>query len=62
MYAANSEQEVKMRELARRLRHDACDTSDAWYRCQMQIAALDLEAEAERLDRATWKPPLRALH
>lgn len=51
-----------MRELARRLRHDACDTSDAWYRCQMQIAALDLEAEAERLDRATWKPPLRALH
>ena len=50
MYAANSEQAVKMRELARRLRHDACDTSDAWYRCQMQIAALDLEAEAERLD------------
>ena len=62
MYAANSEQAVKMRDLARRLRRDAVDTCDSWYRCQMQNAALDLETEADRLDRAPAAPDLRRLH
>lgn len=62
MYAENTEQAVKMRALARRLRHDADDTCDTWYRCQMQIAALDLEAEADRLERDAWRLPPRCLH
>ena len=62
MYTTISEQAVKMREIARRLRHDADDTSDNWYRCQMQIAALDLEAEADRLERASWRPLPRLVH
>jgi hypothetical protein len=62
MYASNSEQAVKMRELALRLRHGAGETRDSWYRCQMEIAAQDLEAEAEKLERAGWMPPPRRLH
>ena len=62
MYAESSEQAVKMRDLARRLRHDAEETRDSWYRCQMQIAALDLESAADRLDRAGWMLPLPRPH
>jgi hypothetical protein len=62
MYAANPEQAVKMRDLARKLRHDAGETRDSWYRCQMQIAALDLEAAADRLERAAWRQALRRAH
>ena len=57
MYAENPEQAVKMRALARRLRQDAEETRDSWYRCQMQSAALDLEAAAERLERTGLAPP-----
>jgi hypothetical protein len=62
MYARNPEQAVKMRCIAQRLRHDADRTSDTWYRCHMQIAALDLEAEADRLERAAWRSGPRGLH
>jgi hypothetical protein len=62
MYAANSKQAVKMRGLARRLRHDAEGTSDSWYRCQFQLAALDLEAEADRLERTAWSEHELSLH
>jgi hypothetical protein len=62
MYTANSEQAVKMRGLARRLRHDADSTSDSWYRCQFHLAALDLEAEAERLERADCQQGRLSLH
>jgi len=58
MYAPNPEQAVKMRNLAQRLRHDADETCDTWYRCQMQVAALDLESAAEALERAPWLPSL----
>jgi hypothetical protein len=57
MYAGNHEQAVKMRRLARRLRQGAGETRDSYYRRMMQLAALDLEGEAERLERAGWCPP-----
>jgi hypothetical protein len=62
MYAANPKQAVKMRDLALRLRHDADGTTDTWYRCQMQVAAQDLEAEAERLERADFQQSDLSLH
>ena len=57
MYAANSEQAVKMRGLAQRMRRDAGETAGSYYRRMMQLAALDLEVAAERLERAGWQPP-----
>lgn len=54
MYAANSEQAVKMRGLARQLRHDAQETGDTFYRRLFQKAALELEGAAERLERDGW--------
>jgi hypothetical protein len=62
MYTGNSEQAVKMRGLARRLRDDADCTSDSWYRCQFHLAALDLEAEAERLERLDCRQSEFSLH
>jgi hypothetical protein len=53
MYAGNTEQAVKMRGLARRMRHDAEETVDSYYRRLFQDAARDLEREADRLERAS---------
>jgi hypothetical protein len=58
MYVANSEQAVKMRGLAQRMRHDAGETANSYYRRIMQLAALDLEIAAEKLERAGWAPHL----
>ena len=55
MYAGNPEQAVKMRGIARRLRQDARETADSYYRRIMQMAALELEGEAEKLERAGWR-------
>jgi hypothetical protein len=59
MYAANSEQAVKMRGLARRMRDGAAETAGSYYRRIMLGAALDLEGAAERLERAGWRPEPR---
>ncbi len=59
MYAANSEQAVKMRGLAQKMRHDARQTDDEFYRRLFQYAALDLEDAAERAERDCWQPPVR---
>jgi hypothetical protein len=59
MYAVNSEQAVKMRDLAQRLRRDLRETQDSYYRRMMLLAALDLEGAAENLERAGWKPEPR---
>jgi hypothetical protein len=42
-----------MRGLARRMRHDAEETVDSYYRRLFQDAARDLEREADRLERAS---------
>jgi hypothetical protein len=55
MYAANSEQAVKMRRLALKMRHEAQETDDLFYRCMFQNAAIDLESEAERVERKSWR-------
>ena len=60
MYAENPEQPVKMRELARRLRQDARETTDSFYRRLFHGAALELEGAAEGLERAGWKPGTEA--
>jgi hypothetical protein len=57
MYAANSEQAVKMRGLAQKIRHEAQETEGAHYRRMFENAALDLESAAERAERAGWRPP-----
>ena len=59
MYAANSEQAVKMRGLAQRMRQDAQETGDSYYRRMLQIAPLDLEGAAEKLERNGWQPATR---
>lgn len=59
MYAVISEQAVKMRGLARRMRHDAQKTGDSYYRRMLQLAALDLEDAAEKLDRGGWRAPIQ---
>ena len=59
MYAGNHEQAVKIRGIAGRLRRDAGETADSYYRRIMQLAALELEGEAERLERTGWRPRTR---
>ncbi|HJR55775.1 MAG TPA: hypothetical protein VJ798_04285 [Rhizomicrobium sp.] len=46
-----------MRGLAQRMRRDAGETADSYYRRMMQLAALELEGAAEGLERAGWQPP-----
>lgn len=45
------EQAIKLRALAARMRHDADETLLPVYRYKFEAAALDLEAQAERLER-----------
>lgn len=45
------EQAVKLRALAAKMRHDADDTMLPIYRCKFEAAALDLEVQADRLER-----------
>jgi len=52
MYASNSEQGVNARGLAQRMRERARETGDPFYRRMFEYAALDLESEAERRERA----------
>jgi hypothetical protein len=56
MYGAKCEKAVKMRGLARRMRHEAQQADDSFYRRLLQDAALELEGEAERLERTGWRP------
>ncbi len=56
MYVTNSEQGVKVRDLALQMRLRARETGDSFYRRLFQNAALDLEMEAERRERAAWRP------
>ena len=62
MYAANSEQAVKMRVLAAQMRGRIQETEDRYYRRLFQDAALDLESAADRLERDGWRPPPDSLH
>ncbi len=62
MYADNSEQAVKMRGLAQKLRHEAEETCDSFYRRMFQNAALDLEDAAAQAERGGWHPPVRGPH
>jgi hypothetical protein len=54
MYAENPKQAVKMRGFATRMREDARETTDKFYRRLFENAALDLEGEAEQMDRNCW--------
>lgn len=62
MYAANPEQAVNIRGLARKMRREARETDDLFYRRMFQYAALDLEGAAELAERAGWRPPLLRVH
>ena len=55
MYAINPEQGVNVRCLASQMRDRALETGDPFYRRLFQYAALDLEVEAERQERADWQ-------
>ena len=59
MYVVISEQAVKMRGLARRMRHDAREIRDSYYRRMLEIVALDLGGAAEKLERDGWRPPFQ---
>ncbi len=58
MYAANPKQAMKMRGMACKMRHEALETDDLFYRRMFQYAALDLEGAAESAERSGWRPPL----
>ncbi len=53
------DQAIKLRALAAKMRHDAGDTMLPVYRRKFEITALDLEAQADRLER---KARFRSAH
>jgi hypothetical protein len=51
MQTVTSQQAVKMRALAARLREHACETSVEMFRCKFEAVAADLEEAASRIEQ-----------